>query len=312
MSTSYQATDRSSANFTAIFDAAIGEFKTLTKQDLGTHLFAVALGNSSSPESVLDVFRTQAKSFNRFREGDDKLMTWLTRIIHVILTLSGTFDEIGLVSPLPLCDILSIMSIFSAILARKTSLYWYWRSSRGQSLPTSHGVFTLYSSQAVRDVVASYEVLANLFEHIQFFLQRLDHYTAVTLTPDMMELLAKIMAQILSILALSTKIMKERKISGFISSTVIHSCLIVAQEKIMKRIMGRTDHVEDALKRLDMLTNEEKLMTAARTLGVAQHAEDKITIIEEVLQDVNGNVMATQELTCDIDRNVAATKEGAP
>ena len=219
MSTSYQTTDRSSANFTAIFDAAIGEFQALTKEDLGTHPFAVALGNSSSPESVLDVFRTQAQSFNRFREGNDKLMTWLTRIIHVVLTLSGTFDRIGVVSPLPLCDILSFMSIFSAILPRKTSLYWYWRSSRGQSLPTSRGVFTLYSSQAVRDVVASYEVLANLFERIQFFLQRLDHYTAVTLTPDMMELLAKIMAQILSILALSTKIMKERKISGFISPT---------------------------------------------------------------------------------------------
>ena len=71
----------------------------------------------------------------------------------------------------------------------------------------------------MRDVVANYEVLVNLFERIQLFLQRLDHYTAVTLTPDMMELLARIMAQILSVLALSTKTMKEKKISGFISST---------------------------------------------------------------------------------------------
>jgi hypothetical protein len=80
-------------------------------------------------------------------------------------------------------------------------------------------VLTLYSSQAVRDVITSYEVLVNLFERIQLFLQRLNHYTAVTLTPDMTELLAKIMAQILSILALSTKAMKERKISESIRST---------------------------------------------------------------------------------------------
>ena len=68
----------------------------------------------------------------------------------------------------------------------------------------------------MRDVIASYEVLVNLFERIQLFLQRLNHYTTVTLTPDMTELLAKIMAQILSILALSTKTMKERRISEII------------------------------------------------------------------------------------------------
>jgi len=111
------------------------------------------------------------------------------------------------------------MSIFSAILTRKDSLYWYRCSSRGQFLPTFLDVYSLYSSQAVRDVIASYEVLVNLFERIQFFLQRLNHYTSVTLTPDMTELLAKIMAQILSILALSTKTMKQSQISESNHST---------------------------------------------------------------------------------------------
>ena len=68
----------------------------------------------------------------------------------------------------------------------------------------------------MKDVIASYEGLVKLLERIQFFLQRLRHYTSVSLTPEMMELLAKIMAQILSILALSTKTMKERRISWFI------------------------------------------------------------------------------------------------
>ena len=77
----------------------------------------------------------------------------------------------------------------------------------------------------------------------------------------------------------------------------------------MKKIVGKTDHVTDALERLDVLTKEENLMTAARTLEVAQHADDKITIINEVLEDVNGNVRATQELTYHVDRNVTATKE---
>jgi hypothetical protein len=70
----------------------------------------------------------------------------------------------------------------------------------------------------VRDVIASYEALVKLFERIQFFLQRLHHYTSVPLRPEMTDLLAKIMAQTLSILALSTKTMKERRISWSIQS----------------------------------------------------------------------------------------------
>jgi hypothetical protein len=99
MSTSNQTTDRSSVNFTAIFDAAANEYKTLTKQDLGTHPFAAAFGSSSSPDSVLDVFQTQAQAFDKFRKGDDKLMAWLTPIVHILFTFSGTLDGIGLVSP---------------------------------------------------------------------------------------------------------------------------------------------------------------------------------------------------------------------
>jgi hypothetical protein len=137
MSTSHQTTDRSSANFTAIFDAATNDYKTLTKQDLGSHPFAVAFGNTNSPDSVLDVFRTQAQAFNKFRKGDDKLMAWLTPIVQILFTFSGTLDGIGLVSPHSFHDILSPMSTFLAILARKNSFYWYWCPSRSQSFPHS-------------------------------------------------------------------------------------------------------------------------------------------------------------------------------
>ena len=65
----------------------------------------------------------------------------------------------------------------------------------------------------MKDAIASYEVLVRLFERIHFFLQRLNQYTTVPLTPGMTSLLGKIMAQVLSVLALSTKAMKERRIS---------------------------------------------------------------------------------------------------
>ena len=93
-------------------------------------------------------------------------------------------------------------------------------------------------------------------------------------------------------------------------------------EKYMKRLIGKKE-VEDALGRLDMLTNEENLMTVARNLEVTHRVDvnvkatqelthrvdDKVTTIEEVVHDVDGNVRATQELTYDVHENVIAIKE---
>ena len=69
------------------------------------------------------------------------------------------------------------------------------------------------NSQAVRDAAASHDTIMHLFERILLFLQRLDHYTGMPLTDALTELLGKIMAQLLSILALSTKAMTDRRIS---------------------------------------------------------------------------------------------------
>jgi len=67
----------------------------------------------------------------------------------------------------------------------------------------------------VRDVAASRIALIRLFERLHFFLKRLSSYTGVSLTNELTGLLGKIMAQLLSILALSTKAMKDGRMSGF-------------------------------------------------------------------------------------------------
>ena len=102
MSTNNQTTDLSTANFTAIFDAASNEYKSLTKQDLETHPFAAAFENSDSPDSVMNAFRKQSRAFDKFRKGDDKLIAWLTPIVNILFIFSGTLGEgIGIVSNQP-------------------------------------------------------------------------------------------------------------------------------------------------------------------------------------------------------------------
>jgi hypothetical protein len=88
------------------------------------------------------------------------------------------------------------------------------------------------------------------------------------------------MAQILSILALSTTSMTERRTSGLIYALCPSRALAdYGSEKFLKRLIGKTD-VEDALLRLDLLTKEESLMAVAKILEVADRVEGDVKEIK--------------------------------
>jgi hypothetical protein len=64
--------------------------------------------------------------------------------------------------------------------------------------------------------MASYEPLFDLLESIEHLLNRLDIYTRIPPTPAMDEIVAKIMVELLSTLALATKELKQGRSSEFI------------------------------------------------------------------------------------------------
>jgi hypothetical protein len=107
------------------------------------------------------------------------------------------------------------------------------------------------------------------------------------------------MAQILSILALSTKAMTERWMS---ESQLIHALPSLAKygpEKFLKRLIGKSG-VEDALLRLDSLTKEESLMVVAKNLEVAHRVKELAEDIDDKMQvigRVDQNVVAVKERT---------------
>jgi signal recognition particle GTPase len=83
----------------------------------------------------------------------------------------------------------------------------------------------------------------------------------------MTTMVGKIMAEVLSILALSTKEMQERRIREVYPTEVLDIFSDFETEKFVKRLGGRTD-VEDALQRLDKLTQEEMRTTVAKNQEV--------------------------------------------
>ena len=74
--------------------------------------------------------------------------------------------------------------------------------------------------QAVKDVSASYDALIDLLESIERFMNRLDIYTRIPLTENMTEMIVKIMAELISTLALVTKQVKQKRPSEYVLTDI--------------------------------------------------------------------------------------------
>ncbi|KAF8482402.1 hypothetical protein DFH94DRAFT_680479 [Russula ochroleuca] len=219
--------------------------RTLTGKALDTHPFAAQLDTCQNPDAVSNLLRTllrtQTQAFSKFRKGDERLMAWLDPTIHILFTFSDTLGEDKGQYSMPRggqrgwsrSGFEPAKALVRGLpLPRPPSFRHEWGGGKLPAQPpfeASDGAPTVLTSQpfspaktiftgigvllgAVRDVVASHDTLVYLFERIHFFLQHLKSYTGMPLTNESRELLGKIMAQLLSILALSTKAMTDRRI----------------------------------------------------------------------------------------------------
>ena len=66
-----------------------------------------------------------------------------------------------------------------------------------------------YISQAAKDVRASQDTLVDIFERIESFFRRLEVYTGVTPTTEMTDTIVQIMVEVLSILGIAIKEIKQ-------------------------------------------------------------------------------------------------------
>ena len=71
-------------------------------------------------------------------------------------------------------------------------------------------------SQAFKGVAADLDALVDLLEYVEHFLKRLNIYTKVPPTTAMTEIIVKIMAELLSTLALATKQINQGRPSEFV------------------------------------------------------------------------------------------------
>jgi hypothetical protein len=77
----------------------------------------------------------------------------------------------------------------------------------------------------------------------------------------------------------------------------------IFSEKYLKKLVGRTD-IEDALKRLDKLTQEEARMATAQVLKVAHTVDNKVAGVDDRVASVGDKVKV-------VDDKVAEVLDGA-
>ena len=126
-------------------------------------------------------------------------------------------------------------------------------------------------------------MLVDLFSRMENFFKRLESYTEVSPTPGMRGIIIKILVEVLTILGIATKEIKQSR-----SSELISNCRLFwtyfSLEKFVKKLLAKND-IEDALKRLDTLTQEEARMATAEVLRVTQRMDDKVTVLIDGARD---------------------------
>ncbi|KAH8980205.1 hypothetical protein EDB86DRAFT_3248073, partial [Lactarius hatsudake] len=229
MSTSIQPSS-STPNYHPIFEKALKEYKKNTGKDISTHPLAEEINGCGSIEAVLAVLQGKANELNQSQSSDERLTKWLTPTVNVLNSLSSTLGEgVGTVFP-PTKIIFSAMSILLV---------------------------------AARGTAASRDVLIELFDRIENFFVRLQTHTEVPSTAQMTNVMGKVMAEVLSILAVATKVMYQSRKKTF-----------------LKKLVGRND-IEDALLRLDKLEQRELRMVSVQVLKTTSDLKDTTTDIKD-------------------------------
>ncbi|KAH9028687.1 hypothetical protein EDB85DRAFT_2147778 [Lactarius pseudohatsudake] len=238
----------STSNFRALFVSALTEYEKKTKTDLHTHPLSTQLQSCQSSSDIIAVLHDKVNEFDQSRSHNERLSSWLAPTINVLYAFSATLGE-GIFSP-------------------------------AKVISAGVGVLLL----AAKDVNASQEVLAGLFEGIENFFKRLESYTEVPPTDAMTDIIVKIMVEVLNIFAIATKEMKQGR-----------------AKKFFKKLVGRQD-IEDALARLDILTQEEARMAAAQILRLTRSVNVKVKVVDDKVTVV-GNQMKNVDKKMDIVLN---------
>jgi hypothetical protein len=129
--------------------------------------------------------------------------------------------------------------------------------------------------QAIQGVNASQDSLLNVFDRIGYFFRRLEAYTELPATSGMTDTIINVMVEVLLIITLVTKEINQGKLSELAANVGATLLTYPCSGRFLKKLRGRSD-IEDALRRLDSLTQEEHRMATAQDLRATHRVDERM------------------------------------
>jgi archaellum component FlaC len=127
-----------------------------------------------------------------------------------------------------------------------------------------------------------------LFERIGWFFARLETYTEVAPTTAMTNIITEIMVEVLNIFGIATKELRRGSASEFYIGCV-RIFTKPCKEKFLRKLAGMAD-LEDALKKLDRLTQEEARMAHAEVLRITHSIRNEVKMVDGKVEKVEDKV----------------------
>ena len=164
--------------------------------------------------------------------------------------------------------------------------------------------------QTAKAVHADQDSLFDIFECIEAFFRRLDIYIEVAPNQGMMDTITAIMVEVLNFIGIATKeVQQSRTSKRFLYKYVPKFSLTKAfSEKYLKKLIEKND-IEDALKRLDRLTQEEARMAAAQLLKVTNTIDNRVGEIADNVLVVDNRVAGIDDMVAGIDERVTGVDD---
>ena len=207
------------ARFQMLFEASLQDYEKQTDITLVGHPLAEQLQHCDSVESFPPILREHLRARSEFQDGDRSIKL-LNSAVSVLWTLSASIN-LDLVSPRVLLGC-SMSLILAVIPSCESNICWACYPVRGRSLCSYVYICDIYVTQTVnlKDVNAR-DQLIDLLESIESFLKHLDIYTKISPTMAMTDIVVKTFVELLSILALATKLAKQGQPGWFLLADVL-------------------------------------------------------------------------------------------
>ncbi|KAF8259585.1 hypothetical protein EI94DRAFT_1010410 [Lactarius quietus] len=243
------------SSFQSILDA-VDKYAEQTGINLKENPFAERVKTCDSPSAVLVLLQDNLKAFKDFRDKNRKFIECISPVVQFVHAFSGVLGEAAGLIPF-----------------QPTKLIFV-------------GIDVLFT--AADGVSASYDALLELFECIGNFVKRLHIYSEIPLETLMKDIVAKIMVELISILALAKKQIGRGRLKQF-----------------AKRLLGDSE-IETILKRLDRLTQEEARMTVTQTLAIVHGLLNNMKVVmdggEASTSTIRRTLVTMQELASEINK----------